>query len=98
MTLPKINRAVAYLLVFCLTSTSMMSSVAMAGPLDGLDLFVTAAGVLEARFFAAFGIGILRLLRRRAAPPKPHLGLQAGGAGFPGIHARSWTQYRSKAR
>ncbi len=34
LTLPKINRAVAYLLVFCLTSTSF-SSLAWAGPLDG---------------------------------------------------------------
>jgi len=37
------------------------------------------------RFFAGFDIEILRSVsRRRAAPPKPHLGDAAGGAGSRG--------------
>jgi hypothetical protein len=46
----------------------------------------TAAGAdAVGRFFAGFDIEILRSVsRRRAAPPKPHLGDAAGGAGSRG--------------
>jgi hypothetical protein len=46
----------------------------------------TAAGAdAVGRFFADFDIEILRSVsRRHAAPPKPHLGDRAGGAGSRG--------------
>ena len=46
----------------------------------GLDL----GEYFIADFLVGFGIGIsIRFMRRRAAPPKPHLGEGAGGAKDP---------------
>ena len=49
-------------------------------------------------FFADLDIEILRSVQKGivAAPPKPHLGDQAGGAGsLSASSARDWRQYRS---
>ena len=64
---------------------------------DDLVVGTVAGADAVGRFFAGFDIEILRSVsRRRAAPPKPHLGDAAGGAGSRGALAPEINgQYRS---
>jgi len=69
--LPKINRAVAYLLVFCLTSTSF-SSLAWAGPLDGWkDKLPTRKQVITGVATCAVAFAMLRGMMPGPTPLAP---------------------------
>ena len=63
----------------------------------GFDAVTDAADDAVGRCFVTFDIEILRSVqwRRRAAPPKPHIGQQAGGAGSQSALASELAQYRS---